>query len=149
KADGQVTWVQRFQAHLSTRFWLRQFPFDSQRLTLVILSYVPNGTVIEFEHDRERDGIAAEGYVGLAEWKLGRLLMTGGYVPLFNLIRTGERVARAEFVLEVWRRPGFYAWKGLLPIVLMVTVVFAVFWIDEEQFDWQAKIVFTMMLTLV
>src|SRR5262249_29500953 len=109
---------------------------------------MPDGPVIDFEDDRTSDGIAAEGHVGLAEWKLRRLIMTAGYVPLFNRAGTAERVARAEFALEVSRRPGFYAWKGLLPIVLMVAVAFAVFWIEEEQFDWQSKIVFTMMLTM-
>ncbi len=147
--DGQVTWVQRFQAHLSTRLWLRRFPFDSQRLTLVILSYDPNGPIIRFEHDRASDGISDEGHVGLAEWRLRELTMTSGFVPLFNWTTMAERVSRAEFALEVSRRPEFYVWKGLLPIALMVAVAFGVFWIDEQQFDWQAKIVFTMMLTLV
>ncbi|HLH78146.1 MAG TPA: hypothetical protein VKV28_15185, partial [Candidatus Binataceae bacterium] len=92
------------------------------------------------------NGISPEGFVGLAEWHLERITMSRARTQIFA---AAQRAARADFYLEVTRRPMFYFWKGFLPIFLMVAVTMGVFWIDEEQFDWQAKIVVTMMLSLV
>jgi len=147
QADGSVLWIQRFDAHLSTELWLRLFPFDRQHLEVALESPPAIGApVVSFEPSPRDDGISPEGFVGLAEWHLERITMSRARTRIFA---ADQLAARADFYLEVNRRPAFYFWKGFLPILLMVAVTLGVFWIDEEQFDWQAKIVITMMLSLV
>lgn len=147
QADGSVLWIQRFDAHLSTELWLRLFPFDHQNLEIALESPPTlGGPVVSFESSPQDDGISPEGFVGLAEWHLDRVAMGSARTRIFAAELSA---ARADFYLEVSRRPAFYFWKGFLPILLMVAVTMGVFWIDEDQFDWQAKIVVTMMLSLV
>ncbi|MGO9605679.1 MAG: hypothetical protein ACLQAT_20220 [Candidatus Binataceae bacterium] len=143
--NGLVMWVQHFSAHLSTETSLRKFPFDKQRLEITIKPYA-NGPVVRFVSDDGNTGISNEGYVGLAEWRIDRLFMTSADAALFA---HQPPVSKATFLLEISRLPNFYTWKGFIPIFLMVAITFSVFWIDDEQFDWQAKIVITMMLSLV
>ncbi len=144
--SGEVVWIQRFTANLSTELWLHEFPFDHQRLEIVIQSSVDDGPETHFVEDTRNTGISEEGYVGLAEWRTDRVSMTSGRALLLG---HGQPSAKATFLLEITRRPAFYVWKGFLPILLIIAISFSVFWIDEDQFDWQAKIVITMMLSLV
>ena len=62
----------------------------------------------------------------------------------------GDRAdASFAFVFVAKRKLGFYIWKIILPLILIVMMSWIVFWINPEQFALQIGVSTTSMLTLI
>ena len=47
------------------------------------------------------------------------------------------------------RKPGFYLWKVLLPLIVIVALSWSVFWVPDERFAQRSRITATGVLTVV
>ncbi len=145
-AQGSVRYVEQFDAQVSSDFLLRQFPFDKQNLQVIVQPLLTDTTQLKLSVDRVSSCVGAQTWVELPDWNIGGLAATAETLKIRNVV--GD-IPQIRFDLKVRRRAAFYLWKVFLPILIMVLVSWSVFWIELSQFDWQAKIAVTTMLTLV
>jgi hypothetical protein len=145
--DGTVSYLERFDATLSSGFNLRKFPFDTQVLEFDYQPFASVPTVIQFAPQAlPGTGVSPEPHTELAAWSVKELRYTAnkmgstGFLPL-----TGEAI----FQIVVKRRSGFYIWKIFLPLFMLTLVPVAVFWLDAKDIDWMLKVPMTMLLSMV
>ena len=145
--NGEVTYIERFDAVLSSDFALRKFPFDTQVLGFEFQPFLSPNAAIRFAPQAlPSTGISAEQHTELAAWHVKELRYTTEKIVKNGLIpETGE----ALFQIVIERRSGFYIWKIFLPLLILTLIPTVVFWIDAKEFDWLLKIPMTMLLSMV
>ena len=116
--DGTVRYAERFLASLSSKFELRRFPFDQQRLIVIIHPFLVDGPRMKFRRDDTSTWTASEfkAFSSLAQWHLTALHSELLIAPTYS----GLTVPEARFEIDVQRRSSFYLWKVFLPLLLMV-----------------------------
>jgi len=141
--DGSVVHIQRLAGRFSSRLDLRRFPVDTQDLHLRL-------TFPDFEPERlepladpEFSGMAQE--MTIADWSLGDWALNA------DPVRVLERITRASmlFSFQAQRRAGYYVWKIIFPLVLIVFMSWTVFWINPENAGAQIGLATSSMLTLI
>ena len=61
----------------------------------------------------------------------------------------GLTMPEARFTISVRRRSSFYLWKVFLPLLLMVFLSWAVFWIEAGDLSNQVQVAVTTILTVI
>ena len=148
--DGTIEGEQRIVGTFASPFDLRNFPMDSQTLTVTWIStkYGPHELrIIYFEGEGMREVFSE------AAWLLQD---TQGESSAYGMELVGEdrgvereQLSRFDFRLLVKRQANFYLWKVVLPLCMIVMVSWAVFWIDPIQLGVQVGIGTAMMLTII
>ncbi|MFT5193742.1 MAG: hypothetical protein ACI9EW_000741 [Cellvibrionaceae bacterium] len=138
--DGQVDYSERFKATIEQGFDLGDFPFDEQGISFTIEPYVygideviflPFDELLTDEWETEEWGIQ--------------------YHPLI-VDSSGEEsfYAFATASLTLIRIPNFYVTSFILPLLLIVTLSWAVFWMEHNiNLAERLSISFTSVLTVV
>ncbi len=141
--DGTVVHLQRLAGRFSSRLDLRRFPFDTQQLhfRLTFPDYEPGQ--LEPLPDQRFSGILQE--TTIADWSLEDWTLKA------DPIRVLKDISRASMVFsfEAHRRTGYYVWKVLFPLVLIVFMSWTVFWINPENAGAQIGLATSSMLTLI
>lgn len=143
-ADGTVRYKEKFSVAIENHFELTRFPFDSQELEIEIESFTWDASFVIFHVEADRMGISDE--VTPAAWRVGSI---DAYVESAQEIR--ERTAFSEFkmTINVARDAGFYVWKVLMPLLVLVFISWAVFWISVDDLAGRLGVLFTGILTVV
>ena len=145
--DGTVRYAERLVVTLSSSFHLRRFPFDRQQLLVLIHPFLADGPRLRFKLDNNSTWTASEftSFSSLAQWHL-----TGLRSQLLDAATYGGMtVPEARFQIDVTRRSSFYLWKVFLPLLLMVFLSWAVFWIEASDLSNQVQIAVTTILTVI
>ena len=142
--NGNVRYVQRLTGPISTYHQLQRFPFDRHqfKFSVVALDYPADQLVIDvdtaFTHLGDRQNIADwQVYSASGASEVGRVDEFSQDYSIFTL------------TIDLARSWTFYIWRLLLPMVLIVVMSFAVFWISPERFGPQISLSVTAMLTLI
>jgi hypothetical protein len=145
--DGVVSYTERFSAAATSSFALRSFPFDSQTLNLVFRPYVGERKDFSLTLDHRRSKMVPEVrlYSSLASWDVERLGARAAIVEASD----GGPVTEARFQISIRRKSDFYMWKVILPLLLMVMLSWAVFWIEADDVATQVQIAVTTVLTII
>ena len=149
--DGTVTYRQRFVVKVSQRLDLSDFPFDTQDFSVHVISVAGGPDDIQFVPDalwtapglKQAAGIAEE--ISLPDWEI-----TGweaGAAPY--VLVPGTTAAGYAMKIEAKRAPAHYVRKVILPLILIVMMSWAVFWIDPTNAGSQISVAVTSMLTLI
>jgi hypothetical protein len=146
--DGNVYYIERFDALVTSTFHLKPFPFDRQKLQIIVHPFTDQQQFIDFVPSSLPVWTAAEfsSYSSLESWQFRSLTN--------ELTRAASQygqqaVAEAKFEITVDRRYGFYLWKVFLPLLLMVVVSWSVFWFDPPEVSSQVTIAVTTILTII
>ncbi len=145
--DGTVRYAERLVVTLSSSFHLRRFPFDRQQLLVLIHPFLADGPRLRFKLDSESTWTASEftSFSSLAQWHL-----TGLRSQLLDVATYGGMtVPEARFQIDVTRRSSFYLWKVFIPLLLMVFLSWAVFWIEANDLSNQIQVAVTTILTVI
>jgi len=145
--DGTVRYAERLLVMLSSKFVLRRFPFDEQRLVVIIHPFLVDGPHIKFKLDNTSTWTASEfkSYSSLAQWNMISLSSKLLAAPTYG----GLTMPEARFQIDVKRRSSFYLWKVFLPLLLMVFLSWAVFWIEASDLSNQITVAVTTILTVI
>ena len=145
-AEGAVLYPQRFQGTFSSRLSLQEFPFDRQSLRISILSRANSPERIRFSVDPSITLVSDQ--VSETEWTVRSL---EGMVSPFEIQGThgSFTIARIEFVVEVARVTGFYLWKALAPLTLIIFMAWSVFWISPGKLPAQIGVATSAVFTLI
>jgi len=145
--DGTVRYAERLVVILSSSFHLRRFPFDQQQLLVLIHPFLADGPRLRFKLDSDSTWTASEftSFSSLAQWHL-----TGLRSQLLDAATYGGMtVPEARFQIDVTRRSSFYLWKVFIPLLLMVFLSWAVFWIEADDLSNQIQVAVTTILTVI
>jgi hypothetical protein len=145
--DGSVNYVERFHAVVSSKFMLKRFPFDSQSLLIILHPYLRQEREVQFSAFHQDVWATQEftQYSSLAQWDLETVEPSIGNSYLYG----GTLIPEARFTVKVQRRYAFYLWKVFLPLLLMVVLSWAVFWIEARDLSNQVQIAITTILTVI
>ena len=146
--DGTVSYVERFDATLTSTFHLKPFPFDQQKLEILVHPFSDQQHIVVFEQSELAVWTAAEfsSYSSLESWQFESLTYELGTAAS----QFGKHaVSEARFDITVARRSEFYLWKVFLPLLLMVIVSWSVFWFDPPEVSSQVQIAVTSILTII
>ncbi len=145
--NGTVNYAERCKVAMSSRFALRRFPFDRQSLVIIIHPFLVDGPRTRFTRADNATWTASEfeSYSSLAQWHLTTVKPQVGTAPTYG----GLTVPEARFAISVERRSSFYVWKVFLPLLLMVFLSWAVFWIEANDLSNQIQVAVTTILTVI
>ena len=146
--DGLMSYVERFDAVLTSTFHLKSFPFDAQKLEIIIHPFTVQQQFVTFVPSQAPVWTAAEfnTYSSLASWRFKSIRADIQWAAS----QFGKNtMPEARFQIAVERRYGFYLWKVFLPLLLMVIVSWSVFWFDPPEVSSQVTIAVTTILTII
>ena len=143
--EGEVVYVQRLWGMFSQPLDMHEFPFDTQEFSLVLAStrYHPEELAIT-EDPKSSSGIAPE--FSLPDWEILDWELDFTPYQAFGIARTA---ASYGIRLHARRYTSHYVLKVILPLVLIVTMSWIVFWIDPAEIGVQIGVATTSMLTLI
>ncbi|RPI63305.1 MAG: hypothetical protein EHM48_02700 [Planctomycetaceae bacterium] len=152
--DGTVTYRQRYVGVFSQPLRLDEFPLDSHvfRFYLVSAGYTP--AEVEFVADsrwatprsmRFAAGAGIADDISLPDWDIK---WTRTQASPYAAI-AGQQVAGYALEFSASRHRGYFYWKLLLPLTLIVLMSWLVFWIDPTNAGTQIGVATTAMLTLI
>lgn len=139
--EGNVRYVQRFTGEISVKLDLSEFPWDREtlRIEVMVLSF-PGEAV--FTLDEEFSSIYSE--LTIANWIIRE--------PSFEVF-AGTPFAESHYTLvyeqPIERRPDYYIWSVIVPLLFVVAMSWIAFWIDPEHVEAQLAVAATSMLSLV
>lgn len=150
-ADGSVVYRQRLVGSFSQSLDLRSFPFDRDtfRIQIVIGRYLPHE--IEFVPDvsmvaaglTQGFGIAEK--LTLADWAITSIAAR----PETYRVVPGIEIAGYVMEFSAKRKSKFFVIKVIIPLILIVMMSWAVFWIEPLDANSQLAVAVTVMLTLI
>ena len=142
--EGTVVYEERFTAELSSDFDLRRFPFDSQRLRMVVESFRYEETDMKF--------------ISRAQTTLRN---PAAFLPDWSIENVGERFdtdlanpdahpyAQYNYEIQVKRKRGYYVWNVFLPLGFITLLAWAVFFIAPDDVSTRTTIAITALLTAI
>jgi hypothetical protein len=140
---GRIGARLRWVGHLSSHFDLRRFPLDRQHLPIALVVYADDRP-IELRVDADATG--RQPVFSAVGWDFGA---PDARVDAMETQFRGLVLPRLTFTVEAARAPGFYTWKVVFPLTLIVVMSFAVFFIDPSEFGVQIGVSTASVLTLV
>ena len=142
--DGTVVNRARLEAVIRAPLDFREFPFDQQSLPIEVESYAFDIGEVQLVVNHDFSGF--DPHFEMPEW-----VVEGVDAQIIEHHRTQERrdFSRLEYMVHVERRSGYYLWKVILPVVLIVAISWVVFWMSGDQLGRRAGISSTGMLTVI
>ena len=143
-AGGTVTHAQRMTLDIAVPLDLRDFPFDRHMLAIEVRPVFSGVDEVALAVLPELTGVD-EG-VSLTGWTLGSPTAT---IETRHAPRIQVDQALFRVQIEAAREAGFYVWKTIVPLTLIIFMSWAVFWVDPQQIGPQIGLAATSMLTLI
>jgi len=146
--DGSVGYTDKFHAKAETPMNLKQFPFDDQRLEVFVAPYAYQRHQLLFLHRPELVG-AWDQNAGIADWESTGLEIEER-PTVIEMLSGGERTyTQLVIAIELRRRPGHILFSIILPLLILVSLTWSVFWMDEESISDRVNVSFVGILSVV
>ena len=151
--DGRVRYLEQRNARLETPMQLRAFPFDTQRLRAALISFANplDEVVLEVDPDyadATNELVRREQSVNVADWSLERLELTADETFLAAGGRP-ERYSRLVTTIQLKRRSWQLVWQMFFPLLVIVSMIWSIFWINIESLPDRLNVSFIGVLTIV
>jgi len=142
--NGTVEYREKFTVTIEAQYELSKFPFDKQTLEIEIQSFAWDSRYLQIHIEEQFVGFSDA--FEIPEWHTDQVS-----TRVESLQQVGDRNPFSEFLMtiDVTRQFGFYIWKVLLPLIILVIMCFAVFWMDDESLSSRLSVGFTGVLTVV
>ena len=142
--NGTVEYREKFTVVLEAKYDLYKFPFDKQILEIEIESFAWDERFLQLHIEEKFVGFSDE--FEIPEWHTEKVS-----TRIEDVMEKGDRNPFSEFLMtiNVTRQFGFYIWKVLFPLIILVIMCFAVFWMDDEGLSSRLGVGFTGVLTVV
>jgi len=151
KNDGTVIYMQRYVGNFSQPLKLHNFPFDEQLFRIHLVRTERVGRTIEFSYDDEFIAAGMPNAVGVSEdislpdWTVESY--TAG--PLLYTVTPQMEIPGYAFDFTAKRDSKYYIYKVIMPLILIVMMSWAVFWINPKEAGTQISVATASMLTLI
>lgn len=149
--DGKMQYSETFYAKVETPMDLRKFPFDKHALEIYFhpINYnIDELILIPDDHLGRMWGKNT----GIAQWIQGDIIMQEAPVEIayFDEDESKDTLSEFSVILNIERKPLHILISIILPMVLLVSLTWCVFWIDEKSttFD-RINILFVGILSVI
>ncbi len=142
--DGEVRHIQRHIGKFSSNFDLRQFPRDSQDLVISIVAGGHSTGQVQFIVDEQ--GPVFDHTRSIPGWDIEN---GSSALDTLSIAALGIEINQAHYALTLQRLFGYYIWKVLLPLGLIVAMSWAVFWIDPQHLAPQVTLLSAAVFALI
>ena len=142
--DGRISVALNFDTKLAADYDLRRFPFDKQTLTLGMESFAWDASQMVMIADHDTTGFSDD-FV-MPEWTI---VDVNAKTMITDVARSDEPFSRLVLSMVIERKSGFYLWKVLLPLLIIVALSWSVFWMKDEKFAVRVRTSATGILTIV
>lgn len=151
--DGRVTYLEQRNVLLETPMSLYDYPFDTQRLRALMVPFGNTSDEVMLEVDDRycqatNDYVRREQGVNVAGWDLQGLDMAADETEL-NLGGASSTFSRIVTTITLKRRSGQILWDILFPLLVLVSMVWSIFWLDCDSLSDRLNISFIGVLTIV
>jgi hypothetical protein len=151
--DGRVTYLEQRNVLLETPMSLYDYPFDTQRLRALMVPFGNTSDEVVLEVDQRysqatNDYVRREQGVNVAGWNLQCLDMAADETEL-NLGGSSSTFSRIVTTITLKRRSGQILWDILFPLLVLVSMVWSIFWLDCDSLSDRLNISFIGVLTIV
>lgn len=131
--DGFVYYEERFLAAVHQRFDFNPFPFDEQQIELTVLPFSQWSDRVVFvgvdEYFGDEPG-TTEAQLGASEFSWETTEWSVDDRGFATPVITNEEFATATFSASLNRNSTYYVLNVILPLLLIVSMSWAVFWMD-------------------
>jgi hypothetical protein len=145
RPDGTVTYLQRFTGEFSAPMDLREFPRDRQEFFVWLVSPVRAGADVTLVPD-DRIVTLRTGELSVSDWKVGEPTIS---VQDFQAAPGAPVNPGIKLTVPASRRVTYYTIQVLIPLMAIVMMAYAVFWIAPTVVPTRVGVVVTTMLTLI
>ncbi len=144
RPDGTVTLRLEIVRVLRAPLDFRTFPFDRQVLPIHLESYLWDSDELTLEPESVFTGFDPS--FGMAEWEVVDLSIEH---RVHERVQEQQHYDQLSFLVSIERRAGYYLWKIMLPMVIIVMLSWIVFWMSDERLARRAGVSSTGMLTVI
>ena len=141
---GEVSISRRFTGHVISPHTLEDFPFDARNILLQIAPRSSSIDEVVLEIDRDASGKRAN--FSIADWTIGDPNLETSVWVLSGLAQSRSRL---DFEIPAKRLRGYWIFKVMVPLTMIIAMSWAVFWIDTAHFATAIGLAATSMLTLI
>ena len=142
--DGRVEFERQLTVRIATQLDLRKLPFDVQHLHLELESFQHLAGAVELSLPPASLRMAPR--ISLPQWQPGKL--TGEVAPYFREVYQ-ETYSRATVTIEVTRHSHFYVWQMIVPLLIVLGMAFAVFFLPPPDLSDRMTVIIASLLTVV
>ena len=146
--DGHVAYSETFFTKAETPMDLRRFPFDRQHLEVFFHPFVYQRDEIVLVPD-DRLARTWNQNMGIADWSRGGITMLERPIEIAYFDDSRSEISEFVVTVEIKRRPTHFVISILLPMVLLVSLTWCVFWMDNESLANRVNITFIGILSVV
>lgn len=141
---GAVSYVQRVSGDISSYHQLQDFPFDRHDFEIRALDPEIPAETLRFVPDAAGSGTAQR--LNLEGWTLIGAALT-------EAVNDGPLLQRPASMLtltiEAERQSTYYVFRILLPLLFVVAMSWAIFWVPPARYEFQIGLGATSMLTAI
>jgi hypothetical protein len=147
--DGKCLRSRRIRSTLRSDFNLRSFPFDEQKLVLKVSDDQFDSTQLAYRDQPSTLGVDDVVKQLVSGWKIKEGPSFVRESRAFKWEPGAPAYDYATFSLVVRRHVSFHLTRYFLPLLVIVAIAFAVFWIDPEDLNSQIAIGVTCVLAAI
>lgn len=141
---GHVRYAERFRGIFSSPMDLVKFPFDHQELEIHLESFAWDERHVRFVPLDKYSGVADR--LETLEWLVdGADIHAGSRTE----VRSPEQFSEVTLTVEVSRKPGYYIYKIVLPMLIIVAFNWTTFWMPGEEASVRMERAVIALLTVV
>jgi hypothetical protein len=142
---GNVEYGQILYGDFLTTANIKNFPFDQRFLEIELISTEYETNELRFVKNEKATG--RDEQFSITDWNIGEIPIAESAVYRF---KPGNlELASFIYKLKAKRNHNFFLWKIIVPLIMIVFMSWAVFWISPSQLGPQIGLSVTSMLTLI
>ena len=146
--DGRVEYAETFYAKVETPMNMRLFPFDKQELEIFFHPFIYQRDEIVLIPD-DRLARTWDQNMGIAEWKRNKVFMKEQPVEIAYFDDSKETVSELIVTIDIEREPIHVLISIILPMVILVSLTWCVFWMKNQNISGRVNILFIGILSVV
>ncbi len=146
--DGRVEYSEVFYARVETPMDLRRFPFDTQLLEVFFHPFLYDRNDVILVPD-DRLARTWNQNMGVADWIRKNVTMQERGVDIAYFDESRTEISEFVVTVEIKRRPTHMIISILFPMVLLVSLTWSKFWMDNETLANRVNITFIGILSVV
>ena len=143
--DGGVMYLQRYTGQFSASMNLREFPRDRQEFFVQLVAPSLQGAEVTLMPDESIVAHRAAD-LSISDWNVGDAELT---VDEYQVAPGAPTHPGVRLSLPATRRVTYYVIQVLIPLVAIVMMAYAVFWVAPAVVATRVGVVVTTMLTLI
>lgn len=146
--DGYVEYSETFFARVEAPMDLRRFPFDTQHLEIFFHPFLYSRDEVVLVPD-DRLARTWNQNLGIADWTRKSVTMEERPTEIAYFDETISEVSEFVVTVEIKRRPTHMIVSLLFPMILLVSLTWSIFWMDNETLATRVNITFVGILSVV